>query len=701
MKRIRIVLLAALLVVAATGFGQETKSTAAATAPGSVFRDCPDCPEMLVIPAGNFPMGSSETEKSWATSHGATAESVSDESPQHNVSLRSFALGKYDVTRGEYAAFVRETGDRTDGSCFESSIPKSNKHADGNWQNPGFEQTDRDPVTCVNWNDAQAYIVWLNGQLRQTGSTSNSGSYRLPSEAEWEYAARAGTTTRFWWGDDDAKAADYAWFRNNSGGKTHPVGSKSANAFGLFDMVGNVWQWTQDCYAETYASAPTDGSANEVGKDCLRVDRGGSWLYPAWLLRSATRERNPADYRDRIMGFRIAKTLAPEARQSQQPPPSRVVDLKVPDGTVLKASYFAAAKPGPGVLLLHQGNRTRKSWDELAGQLAAAGINTLTVDMRGLGESGGQSKPYNRRTNARDIDTAFQYLVSQPGVKRDVIGVGGAGWFGVLPSVEVAGQHAAEVKSLVLLSGETLRDGLEFMRQASQLPGLFVVADDDEYPPTVEAMELLYITSSNPSKKFVHYSAAQEAPWLWYETFDINKVPAHGGHGTDMFKIHPELPGIIVNWFVTMLIKTPGHAPADTVASAAILNQIRMPGGVAQVTQQLMEARRKDPQVQLWPEITVDIIGADYLRAGDAKAAIEVFKLNLLAYPDSADAHNNLADAYLKDGQKDLARQFAEKGLALLDSHAAPASSWSDTEERRGEVRSGLQDVLKKLDAAH
>ncbi len=399
---------------------------------------------------------------------------------------------------------------------------------------------------------------------------------------------------------------------------------------------------------------------------------------------------------------------AAQAQQSLQPPAPRVVDLKASDGTVLKATYFAAAKPGPGVLLLHQSNRARDSWDGVARQLAAAGINTLTLDMRGFGESGG---PYTKLTVAErakasamwpsDVDTAFQCLVSQPGVKRDVIGVGGAGWFGVLPSVEVAHQHAAEVKSLVLLSGETLQDGLQFLRQASQLPGLFVVADDDEYPPTVEAMELLYITSSNPGKKFVHYSAAQEAPWLWYETFDISKVPANGGHGTDMFKIHPELPGIIVNWFVTTLIKTPGHAPADTVASAAILNQIRMPGGVAQVTQQLMEARRKDPQVQLWPENTVDIIGSDHLREGEIKEAVEVFKLNLLAYPDSADAHNNLADAYLKDGQKDLARQVAEKGLALLDSHAAPASSWSDTEERRGEVRSGLQDLLKKLDAAH
>jgi dienelactone hydrolase len=395
-------------------------------------------------------------------------------------------------------------------------------------------------------------------------------------------------------------------------------------------------------------------------------------------------------------------TLGAAVAQASQPPP-RVVELKASDGAPLKATYFAAGKAGPGVLLLHQINRTRAAWDEPARQLAAAGINTLTLDMRGFGDSG---SPYTGLTEADrtrvsdmwpgDVETAFQYLVSQPGVKRDVIGVGGAGWFGVLHSVGLARQHAGEVKSLALLSGETLQDGLQYLRQASQLPELFVVADEDEYPPTVEAMELLYITASNPGRKFIHYSAAHEAPWLWYETANADKVPATGGHGTDMLKIHPDLTGIIVNWFVTTLIKTPGHAPADTVASAAILNQIRMPGGVAQATQQLMEARRKDPQVQLWPEITVDIIGSDHVRAGEIKEAIEIFKLNLLAYPDSADAHSNLADAYLKGGQKELARQLAEKGMLLLDSHVSPASSWSDTQERRGEVRSGLRDVIQK-----
>ncbi|MGC1321218.1 MAG: alpha/beta hydrolase [Candidatus Udaeobacter sp.] len=378
------------------------------------------------------------------------------------------------------------------------------------------------------------------------------------------------------------------------------------------------------------------------------------------------------------------------------------VDLKTSDGTQLKASYFAAAKPGPGVLLLHQSNRDRRSWDSVAGQLASAGINTLTLDMRGHGESGG--KAGDKFTD--DIDKAFQYLVSQPGVNRDVIGVGGAGWLGVGYSVEFARQRPAQVKALVILSGETLggdlaRVGYEFLHQAWQLPELFAFSDDDEYPPTQDAMKLLYVTAGSPSKKLVHYSAAEDAPWLWYETSDASKVPAKGGHGTDMFKVHPELPDIIVHWFVTTLIKTPGHSPADGLAAAPILNQLQTPGAAEQVTQQLLEARRKDPQAQLWPEAAVDIIGEDYQRVGDIKDAIETFKLNVLAYPDSADAHSNLADAYLADGQKELARQQAEKALALLNSHRSPASSWADTEQRRGEIRSGVEKILKQLTNGH
>lgn len=291
---------------------------------------------MVVIPAGKFTMGSSAEEKSWAVSHGGSAGAVADEAPQHEVSVPSFALGKYDVTRGEYAAFVRETGYPAGGGCGVG-IGEYSKRPGMSWQNPGFKQSDRDPVVCVSWTDAQAYVSWLN---RKAGhmSAAGEGLYRLPSEAEWEYAARAGTTTKFWWGDDVNAAPAHAWFNEKcssgpggdgvvkrlsecvkTGGRTHPAGTKPANAFGLYDMAGNVWQWTEDCYDDSYAGAPADGRANETtssdpqsndshGK-CMRVDRGSSYLFPAWLLRSATRERNPTDFRDAIMGFRVARTL--------------------------------------------------------------------------------------------------------------------------------------------------------------------------------------------------------------------------------------------------------------------------------------------------------------------------------------------------------------------------------------------------------
>lgn len=378
----------------------------------------------------------------------------------------------------------------------------------------------------------------------------------------------------------------------------------------------------------------------------------------------------------------------------------RTVEIKAADGTILKGTYFTAAKPGPGLLLYHQGNRTRQSWDDVATQLAAAGINVLTVDSRAHGESGGTPDNYFKTSWPSDLETAFQYLSSQPGVNRKVIGAGGAGNIGVETAVETARRHPAEIKSLVLVSGETERAGSEFLHQASQLPELFVADDNDEYMPIQDAMKLLYISAASPTKKFVYYSQAEEAPWLWYETFrDTGKVPAHGGHGTDMFKPHPELPGIIVHWFETTLIKTPGRAPADTLASQEVLNQLQFGGvaGIAKVKQQLLDARKKDPQAQLFPEVTAGKIGEDYQRAGDAKTALEVYEVVEVAYPDSADLQTDIADAYLAIGQKDTAREHAQKALTLLDSHAAPASSWSDTEQRRGEIRRDAENVLKQL----
>ncbi len=412
-----------------------------------------------------------------------------------------------------------------------------------------------------------------------------------------------------------------------------------------------------------------------------------------------------------LAAFLFVFSASAARAQQSQPAAPKTVDLRSADGTLLKATFFPATNPGPGVLLFHQSNRNRTSWNDVPRRLAAAGINALSIDERGYGESSGK-KEDREQFHQADLNSAFEFLVSQPGVQRDTIGAAGAGWLGVDNSVETARLHPTQLKSLVLISGETLLPQLKFLRQASNLPGLFIVSDDDEYPPTVEAMEWLYDVSSSPEKQFIHYFGPR-GPWIWYETSNASKVPATGSHGTDLFRRHSELPCTIVDWFVTTLIKTPGHAPVDGVASAAILGLIDSPGGLDSARQQFIEARRRDPKAQLWPEVNVDIFGEDHMRqaaalekaghsseaAAEKNLGVEVFKLNLLAYPDSADANSNLADAYLQVGEKTLARQYAGKALAMIDSHAAPLSSWSDTEQRRAEVRSFVEDILKKLNA--
>jgi pimeloyl-ACP methyl ester carboxylesterase len=390
-----------------------------------------------------------------------------------------------------------------------------------------------------------------------------------------------------------------------------------------------------------------------------------------------------------LAGFFATAWAAAQASQS----PPRVVEVKASDGTPLKASYFAAQKPGPAVLLLHQSNRDRGSWSVVATQLASFGINALTLDMRGMGESGGSRKDSDRMPD--DVDAALQYLISQPGVDPRVVGIAGAGWLGVLHAVEAARRHPETVRSMVMMSGETIRPGLTFLHQASSLPELFVFSDQDEYPPTQQAMQLLYAASSSWSKKLIHYPALREAPWIWYETADASKVPANGAHGTDLFESHPELPSVIEQWLVDTLITTPGVAPADPMAASLILNDVEFNDGITRARQQLLEARKRDPKAQLWPEISMSIVAQDFAREHDAKTAIEAFKLNELAYPDSADVADNLADAYLADGQKDLARQYARKSIELLNRPGIPASTWANTEQYRGEIRSDAEKLLQ------
>jgi len=257
-------------------------------------------------------------------------------------------------------------------------------------------------------------------------------------------------------------AVDYDIIRTVSGSNIGPDFDKNKHnpSRDVYKTKADVVKLIQQAVADGANLIQQQGDA---GLDKITEKAWGSRMVHdsyAWMWAA---EHSGEHYGQLVVYYRANDLVPPDSRRDQaqpsQPPPAiRVVELKATDGVLLKATYFAAAKPGPGVLLYHQSNRTRDSWDAVARQLAAAGINTLTLDRRGFGEIGGK-----KLTDGRDdIDTAFQYLVSQPGVKRDVIGVGGAGWLGVDRSVEVARQHAAEVKSLVFAfrRGRPTRPGI-------------------------------------------------------------------------------------------------------------------------------------------------------------------------------------------------------------------------------------------------
>jgi len=239
-----------------------------------------------------------------------------DEMPQHEVHIaQSFAFGKYPVTRGEFAVFVQETGYQPKGVCpfvvLNPSPAEFKKARETSWQNPGFDQTDRDPVVCVTVHDAEAYVAWLNTKVKNPASTKGTGPYRLPSEAEWEYAARAGTRTAYWWGNSigsNNAVCDDCGSRWDSK-TTVPVGSFKPNPFGLYDVHGNVFEWMADCKHKGYSGAPTDGSAWTT-EDCKsRVIRGGSWRSNQISLRSAASGFLELDDSANYVGFRLARTL--------------------------------------------------------------------------------------------------------------------------------------------------------------------------------------------------------------------------------------------------------------------------------------------------------------------------------------------------------------------------------------------------------
>jgi formylglycine-generating enzyme required for sulfatase activity len=270
--------------------------------PGTELRDALWFPELVVVPAGEFMMGSTEPERRWAVAQGAEREWVDSEKPQHRVAIpEPFAVGKYAITRGQFARFVEATSHDMSGGCWIWTGDKWEESPTADWCTPGFEQTDGHPVVGVSWDDAKGYVEWLG---QETGQP-----YRLLSEAEWEHACRAGTTTRYVWGDKPPTAED-ANFGATVGGTT-VVGTYRPNPWGLYDMHGNVLEWVQDCWNDYYMGAPVDGSAWTSGDCSRRVLRGGYWYdYPGYL-RSALRVRISAGVRSVNTGFRVARTLTP------------------------------------------------------------------------------------------------------------------------------------------------------------------------------------------------------------------------------------------------------------------------------------------------------------------------------------------------------------------------------------------------------
>jgi formylglycine-generating enzyme len=310
------------------------RSVSPAHAPGAVFRDpgldggdCAACPELVVIPAGRFTIGVSTRENDRER---VPREVRAHAQPQMEIVIeRQFALGRHEVTREQYETFVAASGHPTRDGCFvfrrddASGRWGAQADANANWRDHGFSQRGVEPVVCIDWNDAQAYVQWL---ARITGQP-----YRLPSEAEWEYAARAGTQSPRWWGDSAnaacayANVADFAaarafnWDRNpaeihmcdDGEAQIAPVGRYPPNPFGLYDMLGNVWEMVEDCWNPGYRGRSRDARPWLAGNCQRRTQRGGSWLNDSWRVRSGTRFWIGIGDRAVNLGFRVARSLPP------------------------------------------------------------------------------------------------------------------------------------------------------------------------------------------------------------------------------------------------------------------------------------------------------------------------------------------------------------------------------------------------------
>jgi dienelactone hydrolase len=357
------------------------------------------------------------------------------------------------------------------------------------------------------------------------------------------------------------------------------------------------------------------------------------------------------------------------------------VDIVAPDGAKLRATFFSADKSGPGVLLLHMCNTTRKSWEPVGKGLSERGVNVLTIDNRGFGESGGPrfeggSAEARQQLNEKwpgDFDAAYQFLISQPNVDKGRIAFGG-GSCGVNNAVKLAERHP-DMKALVLLAGTTDVKGINFIADHPERPIFTAAAADDEYnDDALQAMQWTANLSANPRTKFSGFK--------------------DGKHGTEIFGPHPELVQQVVAFFVDTLVTTPVDLQATLAARKTPASEFWMladqKGGAARAADLYRETHKRDPQAFVFPEFAVNLLGYDRLQAGDKEDAIELFKLNTEAYPASANAQDSLSDGYLAAGQKELALAAEEKCMRLLPSDTNNA-------QFKAQLEKVAQDKIAKL----
>jgi len=353
----------------------------------------------------------------------------------------------------------------------------------------------------------------------------------------------------------------------------------------------------------------------------------------------------------------------------------KVIDLHGADGTLLKATYFAANKPGPGVILLHMCNSQRKAWDNLATMLAARGIHVITMDYRGYGESGG--KPFTEMTPQEnqqaqqqwpdDIFAAYRFLLAQPGVDRARIG-GGGGSCGVENVLQLA--RRAGLKTLVLLAGGGTQPSWDYLAENAWLPVFASASHDDGN--AVETMRWLLGFSSNPANVLKEYP--------------------DGGHGTNMFPVHQDLEPAIAVWFEKYLVKTPVQASSQIGPpgpSGQLMERLRQPGGATQMIEQTRAARQAGRTFTMLPEAVINAIGYQHLQAGRAQDALQLFVLNVESYPDSANAYDSASDAYLAAGDRAKALEFAQKALEVLprDTQAPEGFKQQIRQSAEGKIR--------------